>query len=40
LPEAARLLQATLDEEEATDSALTQLAKSLVNIEAEEQLAA
>ena len=40
LPEAARLLQATLDEEKATDAALTQLAKSLVNIEAEEQLAA
>ena len=38
LPEAARLLQETLDEEEATDSALTELAKSLVNIEAEEQL--
>jgi len=40
LPEAARLLQATLDEEKATDAALTQLAKSHVNIEAEEQLAA
>ena len=40
MPDAARLLQATLDEEEATDSALTKLAKSLVNVEAEQQLAA
>src|ERR1700693_5738319 len=34
MPDAARLLQATLDEEEATDSALTKLAESLVNVEA------
>ena len=40
MPDAARLLQATLDEEKATDSVLTKLAESLVNIEAEEQLAA
>lgn len=38
--DAARLLQATLDEEEATDSALTKLAESLVNVEAEQKLAA
>jgi ferritin-like metal-binding protein YciE len=37
---AARLLQATLDEEKATDSALTKLAESLVNVEAEQELAA
>ena len=40
MPDAARLLQATLDEEEATDSALSKLAESLVNIEAEQKLAA
>jgi ferritin-like metal-binding protein YciE len=40
MADAAKLLQATLDEEEATDVALTKLAESLVNIEAEEQLAA
>src|SRR6201985_1612324 len=40
MADAARLLQATLDEEKATDSALTKLAESLVNIEAQEQLAA
>jgi ferritin-like metal-binding protein YciE len=39
MPDAAKLLQATLDEEEATDSALTKLAKTLVNIEAEQELA-
>ena len=40
MDDAARLLQATLDEEEATDAALTKLAESLVNIEAEHDLAA
>ena len=38
MADAARLLQATLDEEEATDSALTKL--NVVNIEAEHELAA
>src|SRR6201985_814361 len=37
MADAAKLLQATLDEEEATDSALTKLAESLVNIEAEHE---
>jgi ferritin-like metal-binding protein YciE len=36
-PDAARLLQETLDEEEATDHALTELATSLVNLAAEEE---
>src|ERR1700679_3615435 len=40
MADAAKLLQATLDEEKATDSALTKLAESLVNIEAEQKLAA
>ncbi|WJR80015.1 DUF892 family protein [Bradyrhizobium sp. NP1] len=40
LPEAAELLQATLDEEEATDQTLTRLATSVVNIEAEQREAA
>src|SRR6201992_3973471 len=40
MPDAAKLLQATLDEEKATDSALSKLAKSVVNVEAEEELAA
>lgn len=35
LDEAATLLQETLDEEEATDEALTEIAKSVVNQEAE-----
>jgi ferritin-like metal-binding protein YciE len=35
LDDAAALLQETLDEEEATDRALTELAKSAVNLEAE-----
>jgi ferritin-like metal-binding protein YciE len=35
LDDAASLLQETLDEEEATDRALTELAKSAVNLEAE-----
>jgi len=38
MPEAAALLEATLKEEKATDSALTTLAKSVVNIEAEADL--
>src|SRR5258708_1002697 len=38
MPEAAALLEATLKEEKATDSALTALAKSVVNIEAEAAL--
>jgi ferritin-like metal-binding protein YciE len=40
MPEAARLLQATLDEEEATDHALTELATSVINLEAEQRQAA
>ncbi len=40
MDDAARLLQATLDEEESTDAALTKLAESLVNVEAEQELAA
>ena len=35
LDEAATLLQETLDEEEATDEALTEIAKTVVNQEAE-----
>jgi ferritin-like metal-binding protein YciE len=35
LTEAVPLLQATLDEEEATDKALTQLAETAINYEAE-----
>lgn len=38
LPDAAKLLQATLTEEQATDSALTKLAKSIINVEAEQGL--
>jgi ferritin-like metal-binding protein YciE len=38
MPYAAKLLQATLDEEKATALALTKLAKSLVNIEAGQEL--
>ena len=37
LGDAAQLLQETLDEEEATDEALTELAESVVNQEAEGQ---
>jgi len=37
MSDAAELLQATLDEEEATDQALTQLATSVINLEGEEQ---
>jgi ferritin-like metal-binding protein YciE len=35
MPDAARLLQATLDEEEATDQRLTELATSVINLKAE-----
>ena len=38
MPEAAALLEATLKEEKATDVALTDLAKSVVNIEAEAEM--
>lgn len=38
MPDAAALLETTLKEEKATDSALTTLAKSVVNIEAEADL--
>jgi ferritin-like metal-binding protein YciE len=38
MQEAARLLQATLDEEEATDHALTELATSVINLEAEDAM--
>jgi ferritin-like metal-binding protein YciE len=38
MPDAAALLDATLKEEKATDLALTSLAKSVVNVEAEAEL--
>jgi ferritin-like metal-binding protein YciE len=38
MPDAEALLEATLKEEKATDSALTVLAKSIVNVEAEQGL--
>jgi ferritin-like metal-binding protein YciE len=38
MPDAAALLEATLKEEKATDSALTVLAKSIVNVDAEQDL--
>jgi ferritin-like metal-binding protein YciE len=38
MPDAAALLEATLREEKATDAALTTLAKSVVNLEAEQEL--
>lgn len=38
MSDAAQLLEATLKEEEATDAALTTLAKSVVNVEAESEL--
>ena len=38
MPDAVSLLDATLKEEKATDSALTTLAKSVVNIEAEANM--
>lgn len=37
MQDAARLLQQTLDEEEATDHTLTELATSVINLEAEEE---
>lgn len=37
MQDAARLLQETLDEEEATDRSLTELATSVINLEAEEE---
>ncbi|MBI5261359.1 MAG: ferritin-like domain-containing protein [Bradyrhizobium sp.] len=37
MPDAAELLQATLAEEEATDHTLTELATSVINLEAEEE---
>jgi ferritin-like metal-binding protein YciE len=39
MPDAAKLLQATLDEEKATDKALTSLAVSVINLEAEQDFA-
>jgi ferritin-like metal-binding protein YciE len=36
MPDAVALLEATLKEEKATDAALTILAKSVVNVEAEQ----
>ena len=38
MPDAVALLEATLKEEKATDAALTTLAKSVVNVEAEHSL--
>ena len=38
MPDAVALLEATLKEEKATDAALTTLAKSVVNVEAEARL--
>lgn len=40
LDEAAELLEATLEEEKATDKTLTSLAKSVINLEAEQAEAA
>ena len=37
MPDAAKLLQATLDEEEATDQTLTKMATSVINLEAEQE---
>ena len=37
---AAKLLQQTLDEERATDAALTKLAKAVINLDAEKDQAA
>ena len=39
MSDAASLLQETLDEEEATDQALTELATSVINLEAEQEQA-
>jgi ferritin-like metal-binding protein YciE len=38
MPNAVTLLEATLKEEKATDAALTTLAKSVVNVEPEQEL--
>jgi ferritin-like metal-binding protein YciE len=38
MPDAVALLEATLKEEKATDAALTTLAKSVVNVEAEQEM--
>jgi ferritin-like metal-binding protein YciE len=38
MPDAAALLEATLEEEKATDTTLTMLAKSVVNVDAEAEL--
>jgi ferritin-like metal-binding protein YciE len=38
MPDAVALLEATLKEEKATDAALTTLAKTIVNVEAEHVL--
>ena len=38
MPDAAALLEATLEEEKATDSALSSLAKSVINVEAEAEM--
>src|SRR5947208_14795933 len=37
MQDAAKLLQATLDEEEATDHTLSELATSVINLEAEDE---
>jgi ferritin-like metal-binding protein YciE len=37
MSDAAGLLQETLDEEEATDKTLTELATSVINLEAEQE---
>jgi ferritin-like metal-binding protein YciE len=37
MPDASKLLQATLEEEEATDQTLSELATSVINLEAEQQ---
>jgi ferritin-like metal-binding protein YciE len=37
MSDAAKLLQATLEEEEATDQTLSELATSVINLEAEQQ---
>jgi ferritin-like metal-binding protein YciE len=37
MADAAKLLQATLEKEEATDQALTELATSVINLEAEQE---
>jgi ferritin-like metal-binding protein YciE len=38
MPDAVALLEETLEEEKATDAALTKLAESVVNVEAEAEL--